>query len=48
MMAPLPEDRPSWEQILENEWLKEMTDDEGYDHMLQGVDLGESSDYIEL
>ena len=47
-MAPLPEDRPNWEKILENEWLLKMIEEEGVDHLLNGVDLGESSDYIDL
>lgn len=48
MMAPLPEDRPTWEQVLENEWLRKMTADEVVDRMLDGVDMGESSEYIEM
>ena len=48
MMAPNPDDRLTWEQVLENEWLRMMTEDFPWGQSLNNVDLEESSDYIEM
>ena len=46
-MAAAPEERLSWEQVLENEWLRKMTQEVDFGRSLVDVDLNESSNYIE-
>lgn len=49
MMCANPEERPSWEQVLENEWLLKMTEDEEDDPQLVDVDPNNSSSaYIDV